>query len=135
MISVIAPALNLVIVHRSTDDSRGSQGVTHAEFGHLLELILSARTNTPITTEVPGARDADPRFAPIVQKAVENALDGKLDTSAYSPILAAKLTETPAWKRILEFRDDARSLPGLAANLQNRELRQGIVLLRGSLER
>ena len=102
---IIAPALNLVIVHRSADDSRGSQGVTHAEFGHLLELILSARTNTPITTGSAGARDADPRFAPIVQKAVENALDGKLDTSAYSPILAAKLTETPAWKRILEFRE------------------------------
>jgi CubicO group peptidase (beta-lactamase class C family) len=101
---IIAPALNLVIVHRSADDS-GFQDVTQAEFGHLLELILSARTNTPITTEVPGARDADPRFAPIVQKAVENALDGKLDASAYSPNLAAKLTETPAWKRILQFRE------------------------------
>ncbi len=104
---VIAPALNLVVVHRSADDS-GSQLVTQAEFGHLLELILSARTNTPITPEVPGERDANPRFAPIVLKAVENALDGKLDASAYSPTLAAKLTETPAWKRILEFRETTR---------------------------
>ena len=48
-----------------------------AEFGHLLELILSAGANAAMTTEVPGAHDANPRFAPIVQKAVENALDGK----------------------------------------------------------
>jgi CubicO group peptidase (beta-lactamase class C family) len=101
---MVAPALNLVIVHRCADDS-GSQDVTRAEFGHLLELILSARTNVPTTTEVPGAQDANPRFAAIVQKAVGKALDGNVDTAAYSPKFAAKLTESPAWKRILEFRD------------------------------
>ena len=104
---IVAPALNLVIVHRCADNS-GIEDVTRAEFGHLLQLILSARTNVPTTLEVPGARDVDPRFAPIVQKAVQNALDGKFDATAYSPKLGAKLTETPAWKRMLEFREATR---------------------------
>lgn len=99
-----APALNLVLVHRCADDSGGQEEVTRAEFGHLLELILSARTNRPTNSEIPGARDADPRFAPIVMKAMQNALDGKVEATAYAPKLAAKLTATPAWKRILEFR-------------------------------
>jgi CubicO group peptidase (beta-lactamase class C family) len=107
---VVAPALNLVIVHRCADDS-GSQNVTRAEFGHLLELILSARTNITASAEVPGARDADPRFTAIVQKAVENALNGNVDASAYAPKLAAKLTKSPAWKRILEFRGTTRNHP------------------------
>jgi CubicO group peptidase (beta-lactamase class C family) len=101
---VIAPALHLVIVQRCADNS-GTQDVTRAEFGRLLELILSARANAPNTGEVPGARDADPRFAGIVRKAVENALIGKIDTPAYTPKLAAKLTGTPAWRRLLEFRE------------------------------
>jgi CubicO group peptidase (beta-lactamase class C family) len=99
-----APALNLVVVHRCADDNGREREVTRAEFGHLLELILSARTNTPPNSEIPGARDADPRFAPIVLKAMQNALDGKFDATFYAPKLAAKLTATPAWKRILEFR-------------------------------
>jgi CubicO group peptidase (beta-lactamase class C family) len=107
---IVAPALNLVIVHRCADDS-GSRDVTRAEFGHLLELILSARTNVKTTGEVPGAREADPRFAAIVQKAVGNALDGNVDTAAYAPKLAAKLKETPAWKRILEFRGTTQGQP------------------------
>jgi CubicO group peptidase (beta-lactamase class C family) len=107
---IVAPALNLVIVHRCADDS-GSRDVTRAEFGHLLELILSARTNVKTTGEVPGALDADPRFAAIVQKAVGNALDGNVDTAAYAPKLAAKLKETPAWKRILEFRGTTQGQP------------------------
>src|SRR3984957_830189 len=107
---IVAPALNLVIVHRCADDS-GDQDVTRAEFGHLLELILSARTNIPTTAEVPGARDANPRFAAIVQKAVEKALDGNIDAAAYSPKFAEKLTESPAWKRILEFREATQGHP------------------------
>jgi CubicO group peptidase (beta-lactamase class C family) len=107
---MVAPALNLVIVHRCADDS-GDQDVTRAEFGHLLELILSARTNIPTTAEVPGARDANPRFAAIVQKAVEKALDGNIDAAAYSPKFAEKLTESPAWKRILEFREATQGHP------------------------
>jgi CubicO group peptidase (beta-lactamase class C family) len=99
-----APALNLVVVHRCADNSEPQGGVTRAEFGHLLELILGARTNTPTTSEIPGTRDADPRFAPIVLRVMQNALDGKVDAIAYAPKLAAKLTATPAWKRILEFR-------------------------------
>jgi CubicO group peptidase (beta-lactamase class C family) len=99
-----APALNLVVVHRCADDGGRPEGVTRAEFGHLLELILSARTNRPATSEIPGARDADPQFAPIVLKAMQTALDGKVDTTAYAPKLGEKLTTTPAWKRILEFR-------------------------------
>jgi CubicO group peptidase (beta-lactamase class C family) len=99
-----APALNLVVVHRCADDSGPQEEVTRAEFGHLLELILSARTNGQTHSEIPGARDADPRFTPIVLKAMQNALDGKVDATAYAPKLAAKLTATPAWKRILEFR-------------------------------
>ena len=106
---IVAPALNLVVVHRCADDS-GSRDVTRAEFGRLLELILSARTNSPTSAEVPGARDADPRFAPIVQKAVENALNGNID-AAYSPQLAAKVKESPAWKRILEYRAATRDHP------------------------
>jgi hypothetical protein len=85
--------------------------VTRAEFGHLLELILAARTNVQTATEVPGARDADPRFAAIVRKAVENALDGNVDAAAYAPKLATKLTESPAWKRIREFRGTTRDHP------------------------
>jgi CubicO group peptidase (beta-lactamase class C family) len=111
---VIAPALHLVIVQRCADDS-GTQNVTRAEFGRLLELILSARTNTGNAEEVPGARDADPRFTAIVRKALENALAGKIDTTAYMPKLAAKLTGTPAWKRLLEFREtiQGRSIDSL----------------------
>jgi len=104
---LIAPALNLVIVQRCADNS-GLRDITRAEFGHLLELILSARTNIPTTAEVPGARDADPRSAAIVHKAMENALDGKADAAAYSPKLAAKLAETPAWKRIQKFSETTR---------------------------
>jgi CubicO group peptidase (beta-lactamase class C family) len=107
---IVAPALNLVIVHRCADDS-GNQDVTRAEFGHLLELILAARTNVQTATEVPGARDANPRFAAILQKAVENALDGNVDAAAYAPKLATKLTESPAWKRIREFRGTTRDHP------------------------
>jgi len=107
---IVAPALNLVIVHRCAADS-GSQNVTRAEFGHLLELILSARTNIQTAGEVPGSRDADPRFAAVVQKAMENALDGKVDAAAYSPKLAAKLSVSPAWKHILEFRETRRDHP------------------------
>jgi CubicO group peptidase (beta-lactamase class C family) len=107
---MVAPALNLVVVHRCADDS-GSQDVTQAEFGRLLELVLSARTNIPTTAEVPGAREANPRFAAIVQKAVEKALDGNVDALAYSPKFAAQLTESAAWKRILEFRGTTQGHP------------------------
>jgi CubicO group peptidase (beta-lactamase class C family) len=99
---VVAPALNLVIVHRCAEESK-TQDVTRAEFGHLLELILQARANAETNGEIPGSHDANPLFAPIVQRAVGNALDGKVD-AAYSPKLAAKLTKTSAWKHILEFR-------------------------------
>jgi CubicO group peptidase (beta-lactamase class C family) len=108
---VDAPALNLVVVHRCADDSESQEGVTRAEFGHLLGLILDARTNTPTTSEIPGARDANPRFAPIVLRVMQNALDGKVDATAYAPKLLAKLTATPAWKRILEFRGTTRDQP------------------------
>jgi CubicO group peptidase (beta-lactamase class C family) len=107
---VIAPALRLVVVQRCADDS-GTQDVTRAEFGRLLELILSARANAPNPGEVPGALDADPRLAEMVRKAVENALAGKIDTAAYAPKLAAKLTGTPAWKRLLDFRETTQGQP------------------------
>jgi CubicO group peptidase (beta-lactamase class C family) len=106
-----APALNLVVVHRCADDSERQEGVTRAEFGHMLELILDARTNTPTPSEIPGAPDADPRFAPIVLRVMQDALEGKVDASAYGPKLAAKLTATPAWKRILEFRGTTGDRP------------------------
>jgi CubicO group peptidase (beta-lactamase class C family) len=104
---VVAPALHLVVVQRCADDS-GIQDITRAEFGRLLELVLSARTNAPSGGEVPGAGDADPRFAGIAQKAVRDALDGKIDAAAYAPKLRAKLIETPAWKRLLEYRETIR---------------------------
>jgi CubicO group peptidase (beta-lactamase class C family) len=106
---LVAPALNLVIVHRCADNS-GHEDVTRAEFGHLLELILAAKTNLPNTSDVPGARDANPLFAGIVHKAVEEALKGKIYADAYSPKLAVKLSETPAWKRILQFSETTRGL-------------------------
>jgi hypothetical protein len=56
-------------------------------------------------------RDANPRFAAIVQKAIEKALDGNVDALAYSPKCAAQLTESAAWKRILEFRGTTQGHP------------------------
>jgi hypothetical protein len=42
---------------------------------------------------------------------MQRALDGKVDAAAYAPKLAAKLTATPAWKRILEFRGTTGNQP------------------------
>jgi hypothetical protein len=107
---VVAPALNLVIVHRCAD-GQGGQDITRAEFGHLLELIVSAKMDLPTGMASPDASESDPQLAESVRKAVGDALNGKLDSADYSPKLAANITESQSWKRIQEFKMLTRDRP------------------------